>query len=66
MKNYKCYVCSKESLTKEEIGLVKKMIDKKTDRFYCISCLAEYFEVTEEELQAKIDEFKEDGCTLFT
>lgn len=61
----KCYVCGKDGLTKNEIGLVKKMIDKKSTRFYCLSCLAEYFEVTEEELIAKIEEFKEEGCTLF-
>lgn len=61
----KCYVCGKENLSKNEIGLVKKMIDKKSTMFYCLSCLAEYFEVTEEELVAKIEEFKEEGCTLF-
>lgn len=60
-----CYVCGKESLSKNEVGLVKKMIDKKSTRFYCLSCLADYFEVTEEELLAKIEEFKEGGCTLF-
>ena len=32
---------------------------------YCIDCLAEYLEVTTEELAAKIEEFKEEGCTLF-
>ncbi len=61
----KCYVCGKENLSKNEIGLVKKMIDKKSTMFYCLPCLAEYFEVTEEELIAKIEEFKEEGCTLF-
>lgn len=65
MKIQKCYVCSKEPLTKNEIGLVKKLIDPKSTRFYCLTCLADYFEVTEEELQAKIEEFKEEGCTLF-
>lgn len=65
MKSYSCYVCSKEPLTKDEIGLVKKMIDRKSDKFYCLSCLAEYFEVTEDELIAKIEVFKEEGCTLF-
>lgn len=41
------------------------MIDRKSDKFYCLSCLAEYFEVTEDELIAKIEVFKEEGCTLF-
>ena len=61
----KCYVCGKTPLTKNEIGLTKKLIDKKTNFFYCIDCLAEYLDVTTEELEAKIDEFKEEGCTLF-
>lgn len=61
----KCYVCGKEPLTKDEIGLVRKLIDRKSVNFYCLACLADYFEVTEEELLAKIEEFKEEGCALF-
>ncbi len=61
----KCYVCGKTPLTKDEIGLTKKLIDKKANTFYCIDCLAENLEVTTEELEAKIEEFKEEGCTLF-
>ncbi len=60
-----CYVCGKENLSKDEIGITKKLIDKNTNKFYCISCLAEYLEVTEEELLDKIEEFKNEGCTLF-
>jgi predicted nucleic-acid-binding Zn-ribbon protein len=65
MENKKCYVCGKTPLTKDEIGLTKKLIDKKTTNFYCLSCLAEYFEVEVDELLAKIEEFKNEGCTLF-
>lgn len=65
MEMRKCYVCGKTPLTKDEIGLNKKIIDKKATTFYCLPCLAEYLEVTEEELLAKIEEFKEGGCTLF-
>ena len=65
MKQMQCYVCGKQPLTKDEIGLVKKLIGKNAKQFYCLSCLAEYFEVTEEELVAKIEQFKDEGCTLF-
>ena len=65
MADTKCYVCGKSPLSKDEIGLTKKLIDKKAIHFCCLSCLAESLEVTEEELQAKIEEFKEEGCTLF-
>ena len=60
-----CYVCGKPHLSKNEIGLTKKLIDRRSQIFYCLPCLAEYLEVTTEELLAKIEEFKEEGCTLF-
>lgn len=65
MKEYQCYICGKKSLTKDEVGLTKKIIDKKTSQFYCLHCLAEQLEVTEDELLAKVEEFKAEGCTLF-
>lgn len=65
MTEKKCYVCGKTPLTKDEIGLTKKLINKKATSFYCLSCLAEYLEVTEEELLAKVEEFKNEDCTLF-
>ena len=66
MDEKKCYVCGEKPLSKDEIGLTKKLLDKKAVNFYCLPCLAESLEVTEEELLAKIEEFKEDGCTLFS
>lgn len=61
-----CYVCGKENLSKDEIGITKKLIGKDTTCFYCLPCLAEQLEVTEEELRDKIEEFKDEGCTLFS
>ena len=60
-----CYICGKEALSKNEIGLTKKLLDKDLKRFYCLDCLAEYLEIDTEFLLAKIEEFKEQGCTLF-
>ena len=65
MASKKCYICGKSHLTKYEIGLTKKLIDKKSVTFYCILCLADQLEVAPEELMAKVEEFKEEGCTLF-
>ncbi len=65
METHSCYVCGKSPLSKDEVGVCKKLIDKKTKQFYCLTCLAEQFEVTVEELEAKIEEFKAEGCTLF-
>lgn len=60
-----CYVCDKQNLNKDEIGITKKLLGKNEQRMFCISCLAEQLEVTEEELVDKINEFKEEGCKLF-
>lgn len=60
-----CYICGKKALSKNEIGLTKKLIDKDSKHFYCLNCLAEDLEVDTEFLLAKIKEFKEQGCTLF-
>jgi hypothetical protein len=64
-KSRACFICGKKNLSKNEIGLNQKMIGRKTVKFYCYDCHAKYFEVTTEELISKIDEFKEQGCTLF-
>lgn len=60
-----CYVCGKSDLSKDEVGLTKKLIDKNAKQFYCLTCLADQLEVTEDELLDKVEEFKNEGCTLF-
>lgn len=65
MTQKKCYVCGKSPLTKNEVGLTKKLLDRNGNYCYCLSCLAEYLEVSEEELLDKIAEFKNEGCKLF-
>ena len=65
MEKKNCYICGKEALSKNEIGLTKKLLEKDSKRFYCLDCLAEYLEVDTEFLIAKVKEFKEQGCKLF-
>lgn len=65
MESKVCYVCGKESLNKNEIGLTKKLYDKNAKYFYCLDCLAEYFEVDTEFLLEQVEEFKRQGCILF-
>ena len=60
-----CYVCGKETLSKNEIGLTKKLLNTDSKLFYCFSCLSDYLEVDIEFLLEKVEEFKEQGCTLF-
>ncbi len=59
-----CCDC-KKPLSKDEVALNRKMIDKNTKEFRCLECLSEQFGCEVGDLQIKIDEFKEQGCTLF-
>lgn len=61
----KCIVCGTEGLDKDTVGLNKKLLSKNITEFYCLDCFAEYLGCTVEDLQDKIEEFKEEGCTLF-
>lgn len=59
-----CTECNKH-LTKDEIALSQKMLGRDIADFYCIECLAEYLECDRDDLEVKIQEFKEQGCSLF-
>ena len=52
-------------LSRDEIGLTKKLINRGCTEFQCYSCLAKHFQVTVEDLRRKVAEFREMGCTLF-
>ena len=60
-----CFACGKSDLSRDEVGINKKLLNSSSKQFYCLDCFAEYLGVTKEELLAKIEEFKEQGCTLF-
>jgi len=63
-KKTKCYLCESEP-DKIAVGLNKKLLGRNITRFYCLACLAEYLDVTVEDLLAKVEDFKLQGCTLF-
>ena len=65
MKNIACVSCGKKTLTRNEIGINKKLLGEEVGQFYCLDCLAEYLEVTPQDILDKIEEFKEEGCKLF-
>ena len=64
MAQTECCNCDKP-LSKDEIGIDKKMLGRNIRDFFCLDCLAEYLDVTTDDLLEKIEEFKEEGCTLF-
>jgi len=64
-KQINCAYCDKGKLSKNDIGLNKKLIHRQIKRMMCLTCLAAYFETTEEELKEMIEGFKQQGCALF-
>ena len=60
----RCVRCG-APLVKDDVAMTRKMINRGADSFYCLSCLADHFELTEDILREKIREFKAMGCTLF-
>lgn len=65
MNTKTCYSCGKTPLSKNEVGLCKKLLGRAINKFFCHDCLAEYIDVSPEFLLQKIEEFKEQGCSLF-
>lgn len=64
MADCQCVRC-RAPLTPDEIGLTRKLINRGTTDFLCYGCMAEHFLVTVAELQEKVRQFQEMGCTLF-
>jgi hypothetical protein len=60
-----CFICKKQKLTRNEIGLNRKLIDKDVKKFHCLQCLADYLDISVEDLEERIQDFKDSGCTLF-
>jgi len=63
-KRVKCCVCE-AILNKNEIGLNKKLIGERAGKKLCLDCLAVHLDTTAEDLLEKIEDFKNEGCTLF-
>lgn len=64
MKN-RCVACGIENLPKDTVGINKKLLGNDVENIFCMECLADYLAVSVEDLEEKIEEFKEQGCTLF-
>ena len=62
---HECVSCGKKKKKKNEVGITKKLLGENTQVYYCLDCLAEYLDVTVQDIEDKIEEFKEQGCKLF-
>lgn len=53
-------------LGQDDIAIYRKMVLRTAEEFLCIDCLAGYFGVSREAIEAKIRYFRESGtCALF-
>ncbi len=66
MTKIECSSCREKPLSRDEIGICKKMLGEGTKAFFCMDCLAAYLDTTVDDLVEKIEEFKEEGCKLFS
>lgn len=66
MTMIECSSCRKKPLSKDEVGICKKLLGKRIKTYFCLDCLASYLDTTVDDLLEKIEEFKEEGCKLFS
>lgn len=65
MKGIRCVWCGCQIAGKDIIGINRKLLGTDTTEFYCLQCFAEYLCCEVSDIEEKIAEFKEQGCTLF-
>jgi len=65
MVQQSCFACGCTIPEKDVVALNRKLYGEKVARFFCLPCLAESLDVEVDELLAKIEEFKAEGCKLF-
>lgn len=64
-KIFECTSCGKKPLSKNEVGITKKLLGNSSKNFFCLDCLANFLEVEPQDILDKIEEFKNEGCKLF-
>ncbi len=60
----RCAVCGRP-LSRDEVAVTKKLINRGATSFLCVACLAGHFEVRPEDILERIAHFRATGCTLF-
>lgn len=61
----RCVACGR-ALTRDEIAVTKKLVNRGARAFFCVDCLAKRFEVRPEDIRERIAYFRQTGCTLFS
>ncbi len=61
----RCVKCG-GTVTADDIGLFRKLVDRTADGgFMCIDCMAEKFGCRREKLEEKVREYRKNGCLMF-
>ena len=66
MNKVKCVACGRTDLDKDTIGINKNLLGEDVSTYYCMDCLADYLGCEVQDILDKIEEFKEEGCKLFS
>ena len=66
MNKVKCVACGRTDLDKDTIGINNKLLGEDVSTYYCMDCLADYLGCEVQDILDKIEEFKEEGCKLFS
>lgn len=52
-------------LTRDEVAVTKKLVNRGAAEFMCERCLASYYRVEVSDIRERMDYFRAMGCTLF-
>lgn len=61
----KCKTCGKKAYKRDEIGMSLKYLGRDTNAFYCKKCFLKKFNMTSEQWDEKVADFKQQDCKLF-
>lgn len=59
-----CFSCGKQ-LTRDDIGMYRKAVNKGAEQCLCLDCLAVKYGVSRRFFEERIAYLKSHGCTLF-
>lgn len=63
-KTIRCSICEGD-VSKIAKGLCVKLLCQNKREYFCMECLSNFLEVSEEELLEKAEDFRREGCKLF-
>lgn len=64
LSGYVCRECGAH-ITRDEVAVTKKLINRGATEFMCARCLAAYYQVDESAVRERMEYFRAQGCTLF-